>query len=99
MILLQTIIVRILECLSNFTALFTCTRGDARLAGGETSYEGIVEICLSGSWVSVCDSSSWNVNESTVVCRQLTGELDPSKKLLLRRSVIIITCITFVYLT
>ena len=69
-----------------FTALFTCTHGDVRLAGGETSYEGIVEICLSGSWISLCDSS-WDVNESTVVCRQLTGELDPSKKLLLTRSV------------
>ena len=69
-----------------FTALFTCTRGDVRLVGGETSYEGIVEICFSGSWVSVCDSR-WNVNESTVVCRQLTGELDPSKKPLLTRSV------------
>ena len=45
-----------------------------------------MEICLSGSWVVLCDSS-WNVQESTVVCRQLTGELDPSKKLLLTRSV------------
>ena len=59
-----------------------CAHGDLRLVGGETSYEGLVKICLSGSWVSVCDSS-WNVNESTVVCRQLTGELDPSKSLLL----------------
>ena len=67
----------ILHCSST-----ACTRGDVRLVGGETSYEGIVEICFSGSWVSVCDYS-WNVQESTVVCRQLTGELNPSKKLLL----------------
>ena len=71
----------ILQCSST-----ACTHGDVRLAGGETGYEGIVEICFSGSWVSVCDSR-WNLNESTVVCRQLTGELDPSKKLLLTRSV------------
>ena len=61
-----------------FTAL-PCTHGDLRLAGGWTIYEGIVEICLSGFWKSVC-GSRWNANESTVVCRQLTGELDPSTK-------------------
>ena len=76
-----------------FTALSTCTHhGDIHLAGGVTSYEGIVEICLRGSWVSVCDGS-WNVHESTVVCRQLTGELNPSKKQLLARY----SYITFVY--
>jgi len=63
-----------------FTALYTCTHhGDVRLVGGETSYEGRVVICLNGTWLSVC-GSSWNVNESRVVCRQLTGELNPSKK-------------------
>ena len=68
--------------LMNFTALYTCTHhGDVRLVGGETSYEGIVEICLNGSWVLVCDSS-WNVQESIVVCRQLTGERNPGKGLL-----------------
>ena len=63
-----------------FTAL-SCTHGDVRLVGGETSYEGLVEICLSGTWMLVCDYN-WNVNESTVVCRQLTGELIPSKRVL-----------------
>ena len=63
-----------------FTALYTCTHhGDVGLVGGETSNEGRVVICLNGTWVSVCDSS-WSVRESTVVCRQLTGELNPSKK-------------------
>ena len=90
MILLQTSAFTSNHCarmfIKYFTALFTCTHGDVRLAGGWTINEGIVEVCLSGSWVSVC-GSNWNVNESTVVCRQLTGELDPSKKLLLTRSV------------
>ena len=45
-----------------------------------------MEICLNGSWVLVCDSS-WNVNQSTVVCRKLTGELNPSEMLLLARKV------------
>ena len=68
-----------------FTAL-SCTHGDVRLVGGETSYEGIVEICLSGTWMLVC-GYNWNVNESTVVCRQLTGELIPSERVLLATSV------------
>ena len=64
------------------TALSTCTQGDIRLVGGVTLNEGLVEICYSGTWVSVCDYY-WNVQESTVVCRQLTGELDPSKSCLI----------------
>ena len=64
-----------------FTALHTCTHhGDVRLVGGEISNEGIVEICLNDTWVLVCDSS-WNVQESRVVCRQLTEEPNPSKKI------------------
>jgi len=64
----------------------SCTHGDVRLVGGETSYEGIVEICLSGTWMLVC-GYNWNVDESTVVCRQLTGELIPSEWVLLATSV------------
>ena len=67
-------------------ALFTCTHGDVRLAGGWTINEGLVQICLSNSWALVCDSS-WNVQESTVVCRQLIGELNPSKKQLFAREI------------
>ena len=62
-----------------FTALHTCTHGDVRLVGGEISNEGLVEICLNDTWVLVCDSS-WYVQESRVVCRQLTEEPNPSKK-------------------
>ena len=62
------------------TALSTCTQGDIRLVGGVSTNEGLVEICFSGTWVLVCDYN-WNVNESTVACRQLTGEPNPSKRL------------------
>ena len=62
-----------------FTALSTCTHGDVRLVGGETLNEGLIEVCFNSSWVSVCGSYNWNVNESTVVCRQLTGDPNPSK--------------------
>lgn len=63
-------------------ALSTCTQGDIRLVGGVTLNEGLVEICYSGIWVLVCDYN-WNVNESTVVCKQLTGEPNPSKSCLI----------------
>ena len=65
------------------TALSTCTQGDIRLVGGVTLNDGLVEICYSGIWVLVCDHYNWNMQESTVVCRQLSGEPNPSKRLLL----------------
>ena len=80
-----------------FTALHTCTHhGDVGLVGGEISNEGIVEICLNGTWVSVCDSS-WSVRESTVVCRQLTGELNPSKKFAQEISFIVLLHNVFIF--
>ena len=54
--------------------------GDVRLVGGETSYEGRVEICHNGTWVLVCGRSSMSMNESAVVCRQLTGQQNPCKR-------------------
>lgn len=57
----------------------TCTHGDVRLVGGETSHEGRVELCHSGAWVLVCGGSSLSINDSAVACRQLTGEENPCK--------------------
>ena len=49
----------------------TCTESQLRLAGGSTSYEGRVEVCSSsGAWSTVC-GIFWDVNDATVVCRQL----------------------------
>jgi len=45
-------------------------QGAARLVGGNTNYEGRVEIFLDGSWVTVCDDS-WDTIDGTVVCRML----------------------------
>ena len=48
-----------------------CTEGDVRLAKGHRSaYDGSVEVCLDGMWITVCNAA-WDINDATVVCRQL----------------------------
>ena len=44
--------------------------GRIRLVGGQTQFEGRVEICLDGVWGTVCDDS-WHITASEVVCRQI----------------------------
>ena len=47
-----------------------CVNGEIRLVGGTSIYEGRVEVCVSGSWGTVCDDG-WTETDATVVCRQL----------------------------
>ena len=47
-----------------------CTNGDVRLIGGDTEYEGTIELCLQGKWGSICHNA-WGVNDANVVCKQL----------------------------
>ena len=47
-----------------------CTDGTIQLAGGPTSHQGRVEVCLSQEWGSVCDSN-WTTADANVACRQL----------------------------
>ena len=55
----------------NRTTNNACSRcGDVRLVNGTGSYEGRVEICLSGVWKAVCDYR-WNNLDAGVVCAQL----------------------------
>ena len=50
-----------------------CTSGDVRLANSSNNnMEGRVEICTSGTWVSVCDQY-WGIYETQVFCKQLLG--------------------------
>ena len=62
-----------------------CNDGDIRLEGGQTEYEGRVEICLNKAWGTVCSdyyswtgTSLWDIRDSNVVCRQL-GHMELGK--------------------
>ena len=49
-----------------------CTNGDMRLKG-ESTDEGIVELCVSGSWRSI-GINQWDNTDANVVCQSLYSD-------------------------
>ena len=47
-----------------------CCDGSIQLGGSSLAGQGRVEICVEGSWGTVCDTY-WDSRDAAVVCRQL----------------------------
>ena len=50
--------------------LAICKPGDIRLSGSKYSSQGRVDVCVNGTWGTVCEKS-FDINVANVVCRQL----------------------------
>ena len=48
----------------------TCEDDDIRLSGTSSNRYGRVEVCVNGTWGTICDDF-WNNTDASVVCRQL----------------------------
>ena len=50
--------------------MLDCKDGSLRLLDGSTPLIGRVEVCVGGSWGTICDEY-WDNNDARVACRQL----------------------------
>ena len=57
----------------NYTYLAHCPiNGDVRLQGTIYPYRGWVEVCVNGTWSTVCNGyHNWDSVDASVVCKQL----------------------------
>ena len=59
-------------CVGAALEFTSCTDGDIRLIGGNTTHQGRLEMCMNNAWGSVCDSLGiFSRDEAKVACRQL----------------------------
>ena len=56
--------------LAFLSPIVPCSFGDIQLVNGMNSSEGRVEICIDGTYGTVCDDS-WDNDDAEVVCRQI----------------------------
>ena len=54
----------------NFNTLALCQDGDVRLAGGSYNNIGRIDLCINGTWGTIC-SNTFDNKDASVVCRQL----------------------------
>ena len=47
-----------------------CTQGSVRITGANSDRYGTVEVCVNGTWGTVCNDF-WDDTDARVVCRQL----------------------------
>ena len=58
----------LLNCI--LVCIVACMDGAVRLRGSSSPRIGRVEVCINGTWGTVC-SRSWSYQSASVVCRQL----------------------------
>ena len=56
----------------SYPNISACKSGSMRLIGGDYAFQGTVEICIGGTWNTICGyPSGWNETNSIVLCNQL----------------------------